>query len=98
MKKTMKKNDANIYLFNDNSNPCLQARNYESQQYMRTFSKQGNGVKISLKQTPGAYQPAKLTSSSNKAVNQSIDTKDDRSASLGKHEHRFKFMMDNLYY
>lgn len=57
--------------------------------------KQGNGVKISLKQTPGAYHQAKYQS---KTANQSLDLKDKRSSSLESHEHRFKFMMDNLYY
>lgn len=91
----MKKNESNIYLLKDNNS--YEVHN-ESPQYVRTFSKPSCGGKISLKQTAGAIQQMKLPSYSIKSVNQSYDLKDNRATSLDRHEHRFKFMINNLNY
>lgn len=95
----MKKGEENIYLKNDHSNSCLNVKNNESLQYIRNnYSRQVNNTKISLKQTPGLYHPVQFSNSNRKTSNNGIDSTNNRPGSLDKHEHRFKFMMDNLYY
>jgi hypothetical protein len=94
----MKKNEGNIYLLKDNPNCGYPSLNKESPHPIRTYSKPSNGVKISLKQTSGTQQQPKFPNYNIKSANNSFDLKDNRPASLNKHEHRFKFMMDNLNY
>jgi len=98
LRKTTKKSEESIYLQNNHSNHCLNVKSNESLQYIRNnFSKQGNNTKISLKQTSGMYHPVQFPNSNRKTSNNSIDS-NNRPGSLEEHEHRFKFMMDNLYY
>ena len=66
-------------------------------QFIRTFSKPVYGAKLSLKQASNYVSNGRISVNNVRTTKQSSqESQSSKAGSLEKHEHRFKFLMNNL--